>query len=158
MAEAEAGAKDMLGVPPRMLPYQPLARRSACAFACDVAHYGCGDHRHAIQSHDSSGGDSEREFRFPKAARRCTRQAAAIQIGKYGLLQEWQEDYDEQDPGRRHISRLFVLFPSDLITLRGTPELAKPARTSLERRLAHGGCGTGRSRAWIVNYWALLRK
>jgi len=79
-----------------------------------------------------------------------------FQIGKYGQLQEWQEDYDEQDPGHRHISHLFALFPSDLITLRGTPELAKAARASLERRLAHGGGGTGWSRAWIVNYWARL--
>jgi alpha-L-fucosidase 2 len=79
-----------------------------------------------------------------------------FQIGKYGQLQEWQEDYDEQDPGHRHISHLFALFPSDLITLRGTPEMAKAARASLERRLAHGGGGTGWSRAWIVNYWARL--
>jgi len=79
-----------------------------------------------------------------------------FKIGKYGQLQEWQEDYDEQDPGHRHISHLFALFPSDLITLRGTPELAAAARASLERRLAHGGGGTGWSRAWIVNYWARL--
>jgi alpha-L-fucosidase 2 len=79
-----------------------------------------------------------------------------FKIGKYGQLQEWQEDYDEQDPGHRHISHLFALFPSDLITLRGTPDLAKAARASLERRLAHGGGGTGWSRAWIVNYWARL--
>lgn len=71
-------------------------------------------------------------------------------------MQEWQEDYVEQDPGHRHISPLFALFPSDLITLRGTPELAKAARTLLERRLANGGGGTGWSRAWIVNDWARL--
>ncbi len=40
--------------------------------------------------------------------------------------------------------------------MRGTPELAKAARASLERRLANGGGGTGWSRAWIVNYWARL--
>ncbi len=79
-----------------------------------------------------------------------------FQIGRFGQLQEWQEDYAEQEPGHRHISHLFALFPSDLITLRGTPELAKAARASLERRLANGGGGTGWSRAWIVNYWARL--
>ena len=42
------------------------------------------------------------------------------------------------------------------ITLRGTPELARAARVSLERRLAHGGGGTGWSRAWIINFWARL--
>jgi alpha-L-fucosidase 2 len=79
-----------------------------------------------------------------------------FKIGRFGQLQEWQEDYVEQDPGHRHISPLFALFPSDLITLRGTPELAKAARALLERRLANGGGGTGWSRAWIVNYWARL--
>lgn len=79
-----------------------------------------------------------------------------FKIGSFGQLQEWQEDYVEQDPGHRHISHLFALFPSDLITLRGTPDLAKAARASLERRLANGGGGTGWSRAWIVNYWARL--
>src|SRR5947209_1164044 len=42
------------------------------------------------------------------------------------------------------------------ISLRGTPELAKAARTSLERRLAQGGGHTGWSRAWIINFWARL--
>ncbi len=79
-----------------------------------------------------------------------------FKIGRHGQLQEWQEDYAEQDPGHRHISHLFALFPSDLITLRSTPELAKAARVSLERRLANGGGGTGWSRAWVVNYWARL--
>src|SRR5205823_2142569 len=28
----------------------------------------------------------------------------ALKIGKYGQLQEWQEDYEEREPGHRHIS------------------------------------------------------
>jgi alpha-L-fucosidase 2 len=79
-----------------------------------------------------------------------------FKVGRFGQLQEWQEDYVEQDLGHRHISHLFALFPSNLITVRGTPELARAARTSLERRLEHGGGGTGWSRAWVVNYWARL--
>ena len=27
-----------------------------------------------------------------------------LQIGKYGQIQEWSEDYDEVEPGHRHIS------------------------------------------------------
>ena len=38
--------------------------------------------------------------------------------------------------------------------MRGTPELAKAARKSLDHRLAHGGGGTGWSRAWVVNFFA----
>jgi len=77
-------------------------------------------------------------------------------IGKYGQIQEWAEDYDEPDPGHRHISQLFALYPSDLVTMRGTPALAKAARATIERRLANGGGHTGWSRAWIINFWARL--
>jgi alpha-L-fucosidase 2 len=77
-------------------------------------------------------------------------------IGKHGQIQEWSEDYDEPEPGHRHISQLFALHPSDQITVRGTPLLAKAARATIERRLAHGGGHTGWSRAWIINFWARL--
>jgi alpha-L-fucosidase 2 len=79
-----------------------------------------------------------------------------FQIGKYGQIQEWMEDYEEKEPGHRHISQLFALHPGNLITPRGTPELAKAARAALERRLANGGGHTGWSRAWIINFWARL--
>jgi alpha-L-fucosidase 2 len=77
-------------------------------------------------------------------------------IGKHGQIQEWSEDYDEPEPGHRHISQLFALHPSDQITMRGTPDLARAARATIERRLAHGGGHTGWSRAWIINFWARL--
>jgi alpha-L-fucosidase 2 len=80
-----------------------------------------------------------------------------LKIGKNGTLQEWNEDYDETEPGHRHISHLFALYPDHQITPGETPELAKAARASLERRLANGGGSTGWSRAWIVNCWARLQ-
>lgn len=78
------------------------------------------------------------------------------EIGKYGQIMEWAEDYDEVEPGHRHISQLFALYPSDIISLRKTPGLAKAAVATLERRLSHGGGHTGWSRAWIINMWARL--
>ena len=74
-------------------------------------------------------------------------------VGKYGQLQEWQRDYDEPEPGHRHISHLWALFPGTQISPDHTPDLAKAARTTLERRLSFGGGQTGWSRAWVVNYW-----
>src|SRR5260370_3650169 len=62
-----------------------------------------------------------------------------LQIGKHGQLQEWLEDYEEAEPGHRHMSHLFALFPSDKITLEKTPELAKGAVPSLEGRPPHQG-------------------
>jgi alpha-L-fucosidase 2 len=80
-----------------------------------------------------------------------------LKIGRNGTLQEWNEDYDETEPGHRHISHLFALYPDHQITPGETPELAKAARATLERRLANGGGSTGWSRAWIVNCWARLQ-
>ncbi|MDD9267125.1 glycoside hydrolase family 95 protein [Paenibacillus sp. GCM10023248] len=78
-------------------------------------------------------------------------------IGKHGQIQEWIHDYDEAEPGHRHISHLFGLHPGNEIRLNGTPELAHAARVTLERRLASGGGHTGWSRAWIINFWARLQ-
>jgi alpha-L-fucosidase 2 len=83
---------------------------------------------------------------------------APLQIGKHGQLQEWLHDYEEWEPGHRHLSHLFGFFPGNQITLRGTPELARAVRVSLERRLAAGGGGTGWSRAWVAALWARLEE
>jgi alpha-L-fucosidase 2 len=71
---------------------------------------------------------------------------------------EWLEDYDEAQPGHRHISHLFALHPGNQITPRGTPDLARAARVTLERRLAAGSGHTGWSRAWIINFWSRLEE
>lgn len=77
-------------------------------------------------------------------------------IGKNGTILEWQEEYEEAEPGHRHISHLYGLHPSEQITMDKTPELAAAARATLERRLANGGGHTGWSRAWIINHYAKL--
>ncbi|MCK5863188.1 MAG: glycoside hydrolase family 95 protein, partial [Candidatus Hydrogenedentes bacterium] len=82
---------------------------------------------------------------------------APNKIGKYGQLQEWLlEDYDEPEPGHRHMSHLYALHPGDAITPEETPELAAAARKTLERRIDNGGGHTGWSRAWIINFFARL--
>lgn len=79
-----------------------------------------------------------------------------IRIGKDGRVMEWPHEYDEVEPGHRHISHLFALYPGSAIHPRTTPRFADAARKTLERRLAHGSGGTGWSRAWIVAFFARL--
>lgn len=76
---------------------------------------------------------------------------------RYGTIQEWIEDYEEVDPGHRHVSHLFALYPGDQITEEKTPELYEAARRTIERRLSHGGAGTGWSRAWTINFFARFK-
>ena len=73
-----------------------------------------------------------------------------------GRIREWQEDYEEMEPGHRHISHLYALHPGYEIT-EETPELFDAARKTLETRLMHGGGHTGWSRAWITCFWARMK-
>lgn len=77
-----------------------------------------------------------------------------LKTGRYGQLLEWMEDYDEPEPGHRHISHLYGLYPGNSISKEGTPDLFEAAYKTLERRLANGGGHTGWSRAWIIGLWA----
>lgn len=79
-----------------------------------------------------------------------------IRIGKGGQILEWQEEYEEPEPGHRHMSHLFGLYPGCSINERETPDLFRAARVSLDRRLAAGGGHTGWSCAWLVCFFARL--
>lgn len=59
-----------------------------------------------------------------------------LQIGGNGQLQEWLEDFEEAQPGHRHLSHTIALCRSDQITPRHTPDLARAARVTLENRQA----------------------
>jgi alpha-L-fucosidase 2 len=78
-----------------------------------------------------------------------------VKVSKYGTIQEWIKDYDEAEPGHRHMSHLFGLHPGTQITP-ATPELFAAAQKTIERRLSSGGGHTGWSRAWIINFYARL--
>lgn len=77
-------------------------------------------------------------------------------ISESGRLMEWMEDYGEADPGHRHISHLYGLYPAGQITMDETPQLAQACRRTLQYRLQNGGGHTGWSRAWIANHYASL--
>ncbi len=75
-------------------------------------------------------------------------------IGRWGQLQEWNEDVDDPENKHRHVSHLYALHPGNQISIIKTPELAEAARVSLEAR---GDGGTGWSLAWKINFRARLQ-
>jgi alpha-L-fucosidase 2 len=77
-----------------------------------------------------------------------------LKVGRFGQLQEWNEDLDEVEPGHRHTSHLIGVYPGDELDPERTPELWQASRVSLERRLAQGGGHTGWSRAWTACLFA----
>jgi alpha-L-fucosidase 2 len=74
-----------------------------------------------------------------------------MQIGQYGQLQEWLQDFDSPTDKHRHVSHLFGLYPAGQISAYRTPGLFDAARTSLIQR---GDLSTGWSMGWKVNLWA----
>jgi alpha-L-fucosidase 2 len=105
-----------------------------------------------IAAASTLGLDAEFSAKLASAAARL----APYKIGSHGQLQEWSTDFAESTPGQRHMSHMYPLYPGNQITPRGTPELARAARVSLDRRLAAGGAYTGWSRAWAAGFCARL--
>ncbi|KAH8891237.1 hypothetical protein GQ53DRAFT_866038 [Thozetella sp. PMI_491] len=66
-----------------------------------------------------------------------------------GALMEWIEDFVESDPGHRHMSPLYGLFPSNEITP-ADPDIWKAAQALVDRRLSNGSGNVGWSRAWMA--------
>jgi hypothetical protein len=64
---------------------------------------------------------------------------APNKIGKWGQLQEWQEDRDDSNDQHRHTSHLFGVYPGRQISVTKTPELAAAAIISLRSRSGNYG-------------------
>lgn len=77
-----------------------------------------------------------------------------------GVIQEWIYDYEEAEPGHRHISHLYALYPGTQFPPPGAAghneTLWTAARRTLDYRLENGGAETGWSRAWTINAFARL--
>lgn len=104
-----------------------------------------------IQSATCLGADQDLVNRVKEVQRKLP----PIRVGANGTIQEWMEDFEEVEPGHRHMSHLLALYPLNLITLQ-TEDLFTAARKTIDRRLANGGGHTGWSRAWIISFFARL--
>lgn len=104
---------------------------------------------HVARAAETLGDDAE----FAREVLRLRDRLPPLSIGRHGQLQEWLEDWDDPEDHHRHISHLYALFPSNLISPRRTPEAFAAARRSLELR---GDVSTGWSMGWKVCCWARL--
>jgi alpha-L-fucosidase 2 len=94
---------------------------------------------------------------FGARVKQAREKLAPLQIGRYGQVQEWLEDFEEAEPNHRHTSHLIALYPEHEISPEKTPALAKAARVTLERRIHQPNWeDTEWSRANLVNYYARL--
>jgi alpha-L-fucosidase 2 len=110
--------------------------------------------RHAIIAAGLLGVDEEQSWCWQRILDRLP----PLKIGRFGQLQEWNEDLEEVEPGHRHTSHLIGVYPGDELDPERTPDLWQASRVSLERRLAQGGAHTGWSRAWTACLFARFGK
>ncbi|MGH9107319.1 MAG: glycoside hydrolase family 95 protein [Acidimicrobiales bacterium] len=108
--------------------------------------------RHCIEAAVVLGVDAEFARRVAEALGRLTR----LPIGPDGRLQEWWRPFQEEEPGHRHLSHLWGLYPGDQISLRRTPVWAAAAQRALAVRLENGGGARGWSTAWVAALAARL--
>lgn len=102
-----------------------------------------------------------RNNEFVDSVETAQKQLAKSQIGSDGRLMEWAKEYEEAEPGHRHISHLFAVHPGSQINLLQTPELAEAANKSLAYRIEHddhyGARHIGWSAAWQISLNARLQ-
>lgn len=98
----------------------------------------------------------DKDAAFRRRLSKILERLAPVKTGSDGRIMEWTEEFEEAEPGHRHISHLFALHPGRQITMQNNPELMEAARKTLHHRLEHGGGHTGWSRAWIINFFARL--
>ena len=106
--------------------------------------------RHCIAASEILGLDEDLRTQLTSTVERLFEP----RVARDGRLQEWWEDFGEPEPGHRHLSHLFCLYPGDEV--RSSAHLAEAARRSLDHRLANGGGQSGWSRAWVIALWSRL--
>jgi len=80
----------------------------------------------------------------------------APQIGSKGQILEWRSEYGETEPGHRHMSPLWGLFPGVQMTPLQDSKLAAASKVFVDNRMSHGSGSTGWSRTWVINLYARL--
>jgi len=92
--------------------------------------------------------------KFVDKAKEILSNMHGYQIGADGCLMEWIKDYEQTEPGHRHVSHLLGVYPGNTITPEETPDVFEAAKKSLDFRVANGSGYTGWSSAWIANLYA----
>lgn len=91
-----------------------------------------------------------------KKWRELRRKLLPFRTGSDGRLLEWNEEFIEEQPGHKHLSHLYGLYPSDIFTPEKNRETYDAAVKSFKYRMAHNSGYTGWSRAWIANMYARI--
>ncbi|MDR2135397.1 MAG: glycoside hydrolase N-terminal domain-containing protein [Treponema sp.] len=109
---------------------------------------------YAIDAAEILGLDEEKVAAWKDIRRRLP----PFGIGSDGRLLEWNEEKKEPEPGHRHVSHLYGVYPSEIFTAEKRPAHYEAALKALEYRLGHGGGHSGWSRSWAAALMARFGK
>ncbi|KAI1842583.1 hypothetical protein JX265_012575 [Neoarthrinium moseri] len=76
--------------------------------------------------------------------------------GSYGQILEWRQEYGEAEPGHRHMSPIWALFPGSGFTPLNSSTNSAAAKKLLDHRMSNGAGSTGWGRTWVMNLYARL--
>ena len=107
---------------------------------------------HAVRASEILGVDEELRMKWRDMLARLPE----LKVGSAGQLLEWNNEFEEVEPGHRHLSHLFGLYPGEQIDKERTPKLYEAARKSLKLRMSHSGGHTGWSRSWVACLFARM--
>jgi hypothetical protein len=77
-------------------------------------------------------------------------------IGSQGQMLEWRREYGEGEPGHRHMSGIWGLFPGSHFAPLNSSAWAAASKKVVDRRMQNGSGSTGWSRTWVMNLYARL--
>lgn len=80
---------------------------------------------------------------------------APLKIGEKEQLLEWDQEFEEREPGHRHLNIAYGIYPSTILD--NEEELRKAAVVAFNRRIEQGSGHTGWSCAWVLNIYAHLQ-
>ncbi len=99
----------------------------------------------------------EKDSLYYRVSQQLKKLRPGFVLGSDGRILEWDREYEEIEPGHRHMSHLYGFYPGNQISKKSTPDLFKAVKRTIDYRLEHGGAGTGWSRAWLINCDARLQ-
>jgi alpha-L-fucosidase 2 len=74
---------------------------------------------------------------FADSLRQTLKKLPPVQVSKrYGIVQEWIQDYEEAEPGHRHMSQLIGLYPFNIINP------TTPVCLKRQKKPLNGGCSS----------------
>lgn len=79
-------------------------------------------------------------------------------VDSHGRIREWPYEYGESEPGHRHFSPCFGLYPGTLIRVDATLQQAIAVGNLVDWRMRNGSGPTGWSKAWAICLQARLRE